>query len=200
MLPQNLVYLAALLILIGDIGYLIDTVKAKIKPNRVSWFIWFLAPLIAYIAQFQQQVGTQAIMTLAITLVPLFIFLATFLHKVSEWKLTKIDFICGALSLAGVFLWWITQVGNVAILFSIAADLLAGIPTVIKSYTDPDSESYFAFFMNSVAALLTLLTITTWNFQTYGFPLYIFLLCLLLTLLIKFRLGKKISKIISRKN
>ncbi len=195
MLNPNFVYVAAILILVGDIGYLIDTIKAKNKPNRVTWFIWFLAPLIAFIAEFQQKVGLQSVMTLAITIVPLLIFLATFLHKESYWKLGKLDLICGVLSIIGLLLWMVTRVGNIAIIFSISADLLAGIPTILKSYTNPESESYLAYFMNTIAAVITILTITTWNFETYAFPIYIFLICLLITILVKFKLGKRLQKL-----
>src|SRR5918992_4551489 len=31
---------------LGALSYLIDTLKGKVQPNKVSWFVWALAPLI----------------------------------------------------------------------------------------------------------------------------------------------------------
>jgi len=50
------------------------------------------------------------------------------------------DLICGILSLVGLVLWMITKVGNVAIFFSIVADGLAAVPTLVKAYKYPDTE------------------------------------------------------------
>jgi len=78
------------------------------------------------------------------------------------------------------------------------ADGMAGIPTIIKSFKEPESENYKAYFYSMINAGITLLTIKTWSFAHWGFPIYIFLICALLTLLIKFKLGKRyLSKIIT---
>lgn len=133
-------------------------------------------------------------MTFIVGFNPLLIFLASFINKKSVWKITKLDLICGGLSFAGLLLWLVTQVGNIAILFAILADLLAGIPTVIKAYREPETENYHAFFFGVINAAITLLVIKTWDFAHYAFPIYIFAICALLVLLIRFKLGKIISK------
>lgn len=93
----------------------------------------------------------------------------------------------------GVILWYLTKVGNIAILFSIFADLTASIPTAVKSYKEPESESYSVFLANTISAVVTMLTIRNWNFETAAFPLYIFLMMGLIFVLIKFRVGKIIK-------
>jgi len=45
-------------------------------------------------------------------------------------------------------------------------------------------------YAGSISALLTILTIKNWNFQTYAFPVYIFIVVVNLFLLTKFKLGK----------
>lgn len=195
MLPEYFVYVGAVIFAYGGFGYWLDTIKGKVQPNRVSWFIWFLAPSIAFFAQVQSGVHLeQSLLTFMAGLIPLLIFLASFINKKSYWELTKRDIICGILSLLGLALWYVTGTGLVAILFAILADLLAAVPTVIKSYTSPETENWVLYFTNAVSALLTLLTIKTWNPQTYAFPLYLFLGTLALSLIIKFKLGKRSAK------
>ena len=63
MLNQNFVILAAALNLYGSASYVIETLKGKTKPNRVTWFIWALAPLIAFAAMASEGVGLSALMT-----------------------------------------------------------------------------------------------------------------------------------------
>ena len=193
MINENFALLGAAIFLFGSIGYLLETIQGKVKPNRVTWFLWALAPLVAFTAQIKQGVGIQSLLTLMAGLIPLVIFFASFINKNAYWQIGRLDIICGIFSILGLVLWWITKVGNVAIAFAILADLLAALPTVIKSYKEPETENYILYFANAISAAITLFTIKMWNFATYGFPLYLLIVCALLTLLIRFKLGKRVS-------
>jgi hypothetical protein len=189
MLNENVVYIGFLFSLAGVVSYLTDTIRGKARPNRISWFFWALAPLIAFSAEIQKGVGIQSLMTFSVGFGPLIIFIASFANKKSYWKLEKRDYLYGLLAAIGLVLWKITGEGNIAIFFSILADGLASIPTVIKSYTNPESESANAFFLSFINASLTILTIKTWTFAHWGFPIYILLIDAILFVLIKFKIG-----------
>lgn len=126
------------------------------------------------------------------TLAPRLIFIASFVNKNAAWKISKFDLLCGSLSLVGLVLWIITKIGNLAIVFSILGDIFAAIPTVTKSFYHPETESSGAYLASTIAALIAILTITTWNFATYGFPLYALIINLLIYLLVQLKLGKSI--------
>lgn len=193
MLNSNFVYLAALFVIFGGYDYIVQTIKGKVKPNRVTWFLWTLAPMVAFFAEIQKGVGIQALMTFMVGFIPLLVLIASFLNKKSYWRLEKFDLVCGLLSLIGIFLWWLTKEGNIAIFFSILADGLAAAPTIVKSYRFPETESALAFFWFALNGAVTILTITNWNFQNYGFPVYILLVDFLIFILIKFKLGKRFA-------
>lgn len=186
MINQNFVILGATLSFIGSMSYLVDTLKGRVKPDRMTWFLWALAPLIAFSAEIKQGVGLQALMTFTVGFNPLLIFAASFFSKQVSWKLTRLDYICGAFSVVGLILWWLTKIGDVAIACSILADGFAALPTIIKAFTRPQSESYRVFLLSSMNALITLLVIKQWDFAHYAFPIYMFILGLTLTFLIKF--------------
>jgi len=100
--------------------------------------------------------------------------------KKAEWKLTRFDVICGILSLIGLALWLITKVGNIAILFSIVADALAALPTLVKAYKYPETEIAWPWLATCIGIVLTLLTLKELTFANSGFIIYIFIINLMI--------------------
>ncbi len=187
--------LGALLNIMGSSTYAYNTIKGKTKPNRVTWFLWALAPLIAFFAQLGEGVGLQVLMTFMVGFGPLLVFIASFLNRKAFWQITRLDIVCGVLSVVALLLWLLTGEGLIAIALSILSDLLAGIPTIIKAYLKPETEHSDVFRNGAISAGITLLTIKSWTFATYGFALYILLICLTLYGLIRFKLGKKVAEL-----
>ena len=195
MINENFILLGISLQFIGGMGYLIDTLKGKVKPNRVSWLLWSLAPLIAFFAEIKQGVGILSLTTFIAGFIPLLIFIASFVNKKAEWKLHTFDLVCGAISILGLILWLVTKVGNVAIFFSIFADAVASVPTIVKAYKEPETESGLIFFMSIFNSGIGLLVIKTWNFQHVAFPLYLLINAIIFVVLIYGKLGKRLQKI-----
>ena len=195
MLNSNFVILGALISAAGSISYLIDTFKGKVKPNRVSFLLWSISPFIAFAAQIKQGVGIEALMTFSFGFFPLLIFLTSFTNKNAEWKLTKFDWGCGALSIIGLILWLITKDAYLAIGFSIAADALAALPTLAKSYTNPETETSWPWILGSIGVAITLFTLSKITFLNAGFIIYAMLINIVIFSLIQFKLGEKLGKI-----
>jgi len=193
MIDERFVIVGSLLGIIGGLSYLIDVLKGKAQPNRVTWFLWAAAPLLAFAAEKHKGVGLQSLMTFSAGLNPLLVFIASFFNKKAYWKPKKSDYIFGGLALMGLVLWKITGEGNLAIAFSILADGMAAVPTIIKSWKYPNTESGLIYGFSSINALITLLTIKEWDFETFGFPLYFFLSTATLFTLVKFKLGRDIK-------
>lgn len=186
MLDPRFIILGALLDLIGGAKYALSTLKGETQPNRVSWLMWAAAPLIAFAAEVSQGVGLLALMTFFVGFVPVMVLAASFANRRAYWKLTIFDVACGAFSALALVLWWVTRTANIAIVFSVLADLFASVPTVVKSYRFPKTEHPSAYAVGVAFAGITLLTIKQWNVATAAFPIYIFLINSLLTGLILF--------------
>jgi hypothetical protein len=193
MLNQNFIIIGTLIGAAGSLAYLVDTVKGKIRPNRVSFLLWSIAPFIAFAAQIKQGVGLESLMTFSTGFLPLTTFIASFVNKKAEWKITRFDLVCGALSILGLILWLITKVGNIAITFSILADGLAAIPTIVKAYKYPDTELAWPWIATVFGVVLTLLTLSEWTFANSGFIIYILLIDALIFILVQFRIGEKLN-------
>lgn len=197
MISDKFVILGAVLNMIGSATYIRDTIAGKTRPNRVSWFLWAFAAFVAFGAELHQHVGLQALMTFIVGFSPFLVFLSSFVNKKSVWKITRFDWVCAALSLLGIALWLITKHGNFAIGMTIAADAFAGIPTFRKAFSHPESESYMLFILAGMNSLLTILTIKTWNFATYGFPIYIFVATIYLFTMVRFKLGLRLKELVT---
>ena len=193
-MPSYFVIIGTVIGAFGSLWYMLDTIRGRVKPNRVSFLLWSIAPIIAFGAQIGQGVGLESLMTFSVGFLPLLVFISSFVNKQAEWKLTKFDFICGFLSVIGLILWLVTKEGNVAIFFSILADGLAALPTLVKAYKYPDTEVAWPWFMTSIGVVCTMFTLTTITFANSGFILYIFFMNTLITAVIYFRLGEKFKK------
>lgn len=193
MLSENFIYLALIFNIIGNFSYLKAVIQGKAKPHKVTWFLWALAPLIGFAAQVSQGVGLPSLMTFAIGFGPLLVFAASFLNRKSDWKINNFDWFCGSISILAIVLWFITKDAMLALILSIAADAVACIPTLIKSWHFPETEEYKAYLFAGISALITTLTIHDWNFQTYAFPVWTLAICIIFVILIKFKIGVLLS-------
>lgn len=192
MIDPRLVIIGALINLWGSVGYAISTVKGETQPNRVTWFLWALAPLIAFSAQISSGVRWEALMTFMTGFGPLIIFTASFINPKAYWEISAFDIACGVASLLAIILWLASGSAVWAIIFSILADILAAIPTIVKSYKAPETENSIAFRNGAISATITLLAVQNWKPANYAFATYILLMCILIYSLIRFRIGPRL--------
>ena len=137
MINENWIYLGTAIGAAGAAVYLRDTLRGTTKPNRVTWLLWAVAPLLAAAVELSEGAGLRALPTFMVGFMPLLIFIASFHNSASVWKVRRMDYACGAVSVVGTVVWLVTRNGVLAISAAIAADFLAGVPTLMKSWTHP---------------------------------------------------------------
>ena len=184
MLTSGFIVAAILLRLMAGGGYLISTLRGKAKPSIVSWSLWSLTALIAFAAQIYKGGGFEALVTLAIAIGPAAVIAAALLKGAQSLMFTRLDVWCLLLAIAGIILWIKTKDPLLALLMSIVADIFASIPTVVKSYLMPQTESAAAYSLSIISMIVTLLTIRQWNVMSWAFPLYILVINLTFVTLI----------------
>ena len=177
---KYLVFVGAIVQIYGVFSYIKETIKGKTKPNRVTWLLWSVAPLIATAAAVNTGVRMSAIPVFMSGFGPLLVFLASFFNKKSYWKLQKFDYLCGGCSILALVLWGITKEPMVAIIFAIGSDGLAGLPTLVKSWNHPETESVEAYSTGLFNSLTSFAAITVWNFAALAFPIYLVIINFLL--------------------
>ena len=170
--PQILVVISALLLFWGGYDYLRDTLAGKTKPNRVSWSLWALAPLISLGAAFSADADLWAsVRVLVGGIVPAVIFLASFINKNSYWRLGRFDWFCGGLSLVALFFWQFADSPLVAVLLATTANTFASVPTFIKAWNYPETESRLIFIMSFLSAVLIIPAIPVWTIANSAFQI-----------------------------
>ena len=191
-----LVFVAAFATLVATYLYISSMFRGEAKPNKVSWLMWSIAPLIAAAAAISDGVGWAALPVFMSGFSPFLIFTASFVTKKAYWKLASFDYVCGVLSGLALVLWYVTKDPNVAIAFAIASDGLASIPTLIKAWRHPETESAWPFIVGVFNASTSFGVGTMWTFSEYAFPSYLIAINVTLSLTVY---NKKIVSFIAKK-
>ena len=180
MIPEYFAVVGAIIGSIGGLYYLYDTVIGRAQPNRVTWFLWGLFPMIIFVAQRAQGVEGLSWASFAAGFMPFLILLASFLNEKAYWKTEPKDYALMAAAVFAFVLWALTDNPNLAILFALVADFLAGLPTLLKAYRYPGTESWVAYAISTVGFGVAILAIPSFTFENYAFITYLFLLNLFL--------------------
>ncbi len=170
---EYLVFVAAFGSLLAALVYIRSMFKGQTKPNRITWLMWTIAPLVATAASIYNGVGWAVVPVFMSGFSPLLVFTASFFSKKAYWKLSTFDYLCGILSGIAVVLWLITSNPNLAIIFAIAADAFAAVPTLTKARHNPETESAWPFIVGTFSPLTSFLAATTWTFSELAFPTYL---------------------------
>jgi hypothetical protein len=176
-----LVILSAGISIFGASLYIRDTLKGKTNPNRVSWSMWALAPLIGTGAALAAQADVWATVRIFLAgFLPLLVFLASFANPKGFWKLNSFDMTCGVFSLLAIIVWLAVGVPHVAILLAAVGDGFASLPTIRKAWKFPETETGVTYLASLVAVLLVLPSIPVWNIENSSFQIYLLIVNILL--------------------
>lgn len=176
MLPESFATVGAVIGSLGGLYYLRDTLVGRAQPNRVTWLLWGIFPMVIFAAQRAQGATALSWTSFVAGLLPLLIVAASFLNPRAYWRTARRDYYLMAAAIVGIILWSVTDDPNLAILFSLLADVLAGVPTLIKAWRHPRSESWIAYAISAVGFGTSLLSVQRWDFGNAAFVAYIFVL------------------------
>ena len=156
----------------GGYTYLRDTLDGRTKPNRVSWFLWALAPLVSLGAAFSADADIWASVRVIVGgIVPAIIFLASFVNKNSYWRLNRFDLFCGGLSLVALLFWQLASSPLVAVLLASAANTFAAVPTFFKAWHYPETETRMIFITSFLSSILIIPAIPAWTIANSAFQI-----------------------------
>jgi hypothetical protein len=174
-------------ILIIGLGiYLRAIAQGKASSNRVTWGIWVLVNglfcfsyyeangLVASIwVPFVYLAGTAAI----------FIFLLKFGQQ-GHWSwVEKTALLCVGIILA---LWFIFQSPLSTLTLTLLVDIFGAVPLIVTVWRDPRADYAPAWYVGLVANTLNLLAVEQWDYANASYPLYLTLLTLTMSVLIRF--------------
>ncbi len=169
-----LVIISAFVSLFGSWAYIRDTISGKTRPNRLSWTMWAIAPLIGTGAALYAQADPWTTVRIFLAgFIPLLIVLFSFFNRKSYWKLGVFDFICGAFSLVALVAWLLADSPRFAILLAAIGDGFAALPTIRKAWINPETETGLTYITSLISVVLVLPSIPVWNVENASFQVYL---------------------------
>jgi len=190
-IDPRFIYLALALSAFGGAMYVRDTLRGDTSPNRVTWSLWGLEGVLAFVIERQQHVGLASWMTLMLGFVPIVVVMSSFRNPHSVWKIRPFDIFCGAISLAGLAFWAFVNEPTIALISFVCADQIAALPTLRKAWLAPSTESPIAFFMGFLNCTITVLTLKVFTSAGVLFPGCIAVTDFVLTLVIISKVGPR---------
>jgi len=191
---ENWIYVGTAIGAAGAVVYLRDTLRGTTQPNRVTWLLWAVAPLLAAAVALNGGAGLRALPTFMVGFMPLLIFIASFHNDAAVWKVRRMDYACGAVSVIGTVVWLVTRNGVLAISAAIAADFLAGVPTLMKSWTHPQTETVHSYIGALISMVVLLLTVDHWTFDVVAFPLFVACTAAVQSAIVGLELGPRLRR------
>lgn len=159
-----LALIAAGLAIIGNVPYLRDTLKRKIRPHPYTWFVWSVVSFITFFGQLLKGGGYAVIATGAAEMFTILIFLAGLRNGFKD--VSRTDTIFLVVALAGIVPWYLTKDPTISVIIAVCIDLVAFIPTFRKAWKRPETENPILYFMNVVRHILVLVSINSYNIAT----------------------------------
>jgi len=172
MLPEKIIIIGVLINLFCCLWYIKNIIKGGTRPNLVSWFIWMLAPFVGTFLALKAGAGFSVTGIFMAGFGPFLVIIVSLFKKNAFWKIEKFDLLCGFFSILALIFYIITNNLGISILFAILSDGLAAIPTIIKSWKFPETESSSTYIGGIINNTLSLLIIKNWIFSIYSFNIY----------------------------
>ena len=165
---------AVVVYFVGIIPYFLDTFRGETRPNRVTWFGWTLLTWTAALIQSTHGADASVMIVYAAAVMDTLVFVLSLYRGVVLFSLT--DALSLVLGICAFVVWLLLDAPAIALVFNIVADISFGIPTIVKAWKTPKSESQTAWFIGALSIGLALLAKTNFDFINTAFPLYLFIL------------------------
>lgn len=89
---------------------------------------------------------------------------------------TKLDKLALVGASIGLIIWYLTKEPLYALVITICIDFIAGMLTILKTYKEPETETFIAYIICGTGGLLGVFAVGRLNLSLIIFPLWICLL------------------------
>ena len=175
--------LAGVISAIAFVPYIISTVRGITRPNRATWMIWTVVGVL--LASSYHYSGATHTIWVAVSYIlgPLVTFLFSMKYGEGGWG--KWDRWCIVGTALSLIFWWVSKSATIGLLASLTIEFFGSIPTIRKSYLEPEKEDKLAWVLSSLGNALNLLAIQKGGgFAITVYPVYMFIEVGLITTLV----------------
>jgi hypothetical protein len=151
------------------VPYFIDILRGRTKPQRATWIIWTILGVLILLSY--KSVGAQNTIWVAIAgaLCPAVILVLSIWRGVGGSSKLDIAGLVGAA--IGITAWWLTTSPFVGLVMFMLTDQVASVPTMVKLWHEPESESLPAWLLWLLSSIFQLFALEGWDLQVSIYPL-----------------------------
>lgn len=153
------------------IPYGVDIARNKAIPARSARIMFTILLIVALVLQHDLGSGWALAVTIGEATGSIGILYLALQKGVGG--LSRLDVVCYTLLLVAVLVWVTTQNAFVALHVAILADVVAFVPTVVKTWRWPESETPFFFAAGVIAPLLSIAAQPQITYAVALFPAYL---------------------------
>lgn len=185
---------AGIFSLLGFVPYIVTILQGKTSPNRASWSIWASLGIVLAVSNYSAGARETMWLLSAYAICQITIAVLSFQYGEGGWN--AFDRTCLLGAFISIILWQLFNSPLIAITISIAIDSLGALPTIKKSYLQPETEDLFSWIMFWIAGTLNICALAQWSVELTAQPIYLFTFnSIVVTLLLLPKLqNKKSSK------
>ena len=165
--------IAGLLSLVAFIPYIIAIRQGKTQPNQATWCIWAIVGIILCTSYYLSGAINTIWVPLALAIGHVVIAILAVIYGKGGWN--NFDKSCILGTGISLVLWWHYNSPLLALSINIAIDFLGALPTIRKSYRQPETEDLLTWIIFLFAHALNLIAIKQWSLSVAAYPAYLFL-------------------------
>jgi hypothetical protein len=166
----DFIIISSVLTLAAGVPYALDVVKRRTKPRVVTWLVWSILTIIAAAASFSDHQYASAILTLSESVETMAIVILGLVMG-GIVAIAKFDIVCWFGALLGLILWRVLDSPSIAVLATVAIDLIGSLPTVKHMWEKPFEETWVTFALSTLSGLFTLMAAADLRITEIASPL-----------------------------
>lgn len=163
-MKTSIAIIASLLAIAGNVPYLIDIIKKRVRPHPYTWLVWSIVSCIIFFGQLAKGAGVGAIPTAASEIFTVIIFIFSLRYGFKHIESIDTVFLC--IALLGIIPWLLTNDPTVSVIIAVSIDLIAFMPTIRKTWSHPETETPLLYGSNVVRHILMLFSLQAYNIAT----------------------------------
>jgi hypothetical protein len=150
---------AGVLAIVQVIPYIVSIFRGHTKPERMTYFIWFVVDALAISSYIAVGARTTIWVGLVYVITGLLIFLLSLKYGMGGFN--KLDILCLVSAATGIVIWVTTDSALLALCFSTFAGTIGYLPTIKKAYLYPETENTLSWTICSFTSVLNIFALAT---------------------------------------
>jgi len=160
------------LISIGTIIYYVISINSgKVKPHMFTWLIWGIVTAVVAVTQISSKGGPGSILAVIVTF-NCFIVAGMAYYK-GDRSFPMFDKVCLVACIIAIAFWPMMKAPLLSLVAVTIIDTFGFIPTLRKSFKNPQEENLIVFFFYGLAYLISVFALEKVNWLTSLYPIAI---------------------------